>query len=152
MINYLIQIHNSPILLQIPRNCLPYANILPLGRPWFFCRLRLPQILRPKALNAIAWHQAQGHEVYIVTASAENWVAPWSQTLNVPCLGSRLEVKNGKVTGLLNGKNCNAAEKVCRIKEALQLTTYATIYAYGDSSGDKEMLAMAQHKGFRHFE
>lgn len=117
-----------------------------------FCRERLPAILRPKALNALAWHKAEGHVVYIVTASAENWVAPWSNTLGVPCLGSLLEVKDGRVTGLLSGRNCNGDEKVCRIKEAVHLTTYHTIYAYGDSSGDTEMLALAQHKGFRAFE
>lgn len=117
-----------------------------------FCRHRLPSLLRPKALNAIAWHLSEGHTVYIVTASAENWVAPWSNTMDITCLGSKLEVKDGLVTGLLDGKNCNGDEKVCRIREAVQLTTVETIYAYGDSSGDKEMLALAQHKGFRVFE
>lgn len=117
-----------------------------------FCRLRLPSLLRPKALNAIAWHQSEGHQVYIVTASAENWVAPWSETLKIPCLGSILEIKDGLVTGRLVGKNCNGNEKVCRIREAVHLTTYTTIYAYGDSNGDKEMLALAQHPGFRTFE
>ncbi|MBO9154409.1 HAD family hydrolase [Chitinophaga sp. GCM10012297] len=117
-----------------------------------FCSKRLPALLRPKALNAIAWHQAEGHKVYIVTASAENWVAPWSETLGIPVLGSRLEVKNGHVTGLLTGLNCNGNEKVCRIREAVHLTTFQTIYAYGDSSGDREMLALAQHRGFRAFE
>ncbi|MGX5819189.1 HAD family hydrolase [Chitinophaga lutea] len=117
-----------------------------------FCRERLPSLLRPKALNAIAWHLAQGHPVYIVTASAENWVEPWSRTLGVPCLGSRLEVTGGRITGLLLGKNCHGDEKVCRIRESIQLTPYNDIYAYGDSSGDREMLALAQHKGFRAFE
>ncbi len=117
-----------------------------------FCAKRLPALLRPKALNAIAWHQAEGHKVYIVTASAENWVAPWSETIGVHCLGSRLEVKDGRVTGLLTGRNCNGDEKVCRIREAVHLTTFETVYAYGDSSGDREMLALAQHRGFRAFE
>lgn len=117
-----------------------------------FCRHRLPSLLRPKALNAIAWHKAEGHTVYIVTASAENWVTPWSRTLGVTCLGTKLQKKNDVITGFLEGKNCNGDEKVCRIREAVQLTTFDTIYAYGDSSGDKEMLALAQHKGFRSFE
>ncbi|RPE08211.1 HAD family hydrolase [Chitinophaga lutea] len=117
-----------------------------------FCRERLPALLRPKALNALAWHKAEGHIVYIVTASAENWVAPWSNSLGIPCLGSRLAVNDGRITGLLHGRNCNGDEKVCRIKEAVHLTTFHTIYAYGDSSGDKEMLALAQHKAYRAFE
>lgn len=117
-----------------------------------FCRDRLPALLRPKALNALAWHKAEGHIVYIVTASAENWVAPWSNSLGIPCLGSRLEVAEGRLTGNLQGLNCNGDEKVCRIREAVHLTTFNTVYAYGDSNGDQAMLALAQHKGFRAFE
>lgn len=117
-----------------------------------FCRHRLPTLLRPKAIEKIKWHLAEGHTVFIVTASAENWVAPWSETLGVRCLGTKLEVKNGNVTGLLDGKNCNADEKVCRIEAAVNLADYNEIYAYGDTGGDKEMLAIAQHKGFRAFE
>ncbi|WP_109698003.1 HAD family hydrolase [Chitinophaga deserti] len=117
-----------------------------------FCRERLPELLRPKAVNAIAWHQSEGHAVYIVTASAENWVRPWAEKLGVPVLGSRLAIEDGRITGLLQGKNCNGDEKVCRIRESVKLTPYQTIYAYGDSSGDKEMLELAQHKGFREFE
>lgn len=49
-----------------------------------FCRERLPELLRPKAVNAIAWHLSEGHAVYIVTASAENWVRPWAETLGYP--------------------------------------------------------------------
>lgn len=116
-----------------------------------FCKERLPGLLRPKALNAIAWHQAEGHQVYIVTASAENWVEPWSKSLNIPCLGSKLEVRNGTLTGALEGRNCNGDEKVCRIRDAVRLTIFNTIYAYGDSSGDKEMLALADQKHFRPF-
>ncbi len=117
-----------------------------------FCRERLPELLRPKAVNAIAWHLSEGHAVYIVTASAENWVRPWAETLGVPVLGSRLAIHDGRITGLLQGKNCNGDEKVCRIRESVKLTPYQTIYAYGDSGGDKEMLELAQHKGFREFE
>ncbi len=117
-----------------------------------FCRERLPGLLRPKALNAIAWHQAAGHKIYIVTASASNWIAPWSSALSIPCIATLLEVKDGRITGRLEGRNCNGEEKVHRIKEAVHLTTFDTIYAYGDSGGDREMLAIAQYKGFRVFE
>lgn len=117
-----------------------------------FCKERLPALLRPRAVNAIAWHLSEGHAVYIVTASAENWVQPWAEKAGVPVLGSRLEVADGRLTGALTGKNCNGEEKVCRIREAVKLTPYQAVYAYGDSSGDREMLALAQHKGFREFE
>jgi len=47
--------------------------------------------------------------------------------------------------------NCNGKEKVSRIKEAFNLADFETVYAYGDSSGDKEMLAIATHAHFRPF-
>ena len=55
----------------------------------------------------------------------------------------------------LDGANCRAAEKVRRLDEWLahrQLGD-AVIWAYGDSDGDRELLARADHpllvKGFR---
>ncbi len=72
--------------------------------------------------------------------------------MGITVLGSRLEIRDGRLTGRLAGKNCNGNEKVCRIREAVTLTPYQAVYAYGDSSGDREMLALAHHKGFREFE
>ena len=48
--------------------------------------------------------------------------------------------------------NNNAEEKVARIKAAYNLADYDEIYCYGDSNGDKAMLALgtkAFYKPFR---
>ena len=34
-------------------------------------------ILRPKAMEKIAWHKEQGHKIVIVSASIECWLKPW---------------------------------------------------------------------------
>ena len=47
----------------------------------------------------------------------------------------------------LDGANCRAAEKVRRLEEwlATQHIDQATIWAYGDSEGDRELLQRADH-------
>lgn len=116
-----------------------------------FCTSALPAMIRPGAKAEIAQHLANGVRVIVVTASAENWVAPWCASMGIECIGSKLVVNNGKVSGMIDGLNCNGDEKVCRIEAAVTLADYEKIYAYGDSGGDKQMLAMAQVASFRPF-
>jgi phosphoserine phosphatase len=42
-------------------------------------------------------------------------------------------------------------EKVNRIRERYNLAEYSVIHAYGDSSGDKEMLNIATVRHYREF-
>ncbi|CAL1518268.1 HAD family hydrolase [Chitinophaga sp. MM2321] len=116
-----------------------------------FCQQRLPVLIREQALTAIRNHQQQGHRVVVVTASAQHWVAPWCNTENIGCIGSRMEVKDQYITGNLVGINCNGEEKVARIKQEFDLTQFNEIFAYGDSKGDKPMLALAQHAAYKPF-
>ena len=104
-----------------------------------------------------------------MSASIDNWVRPFFQhrgITDITVLGTQIEVVDGKVTGRFLSRNCYGEEKVHRICEALTTTTsnvYGTtslsfdrtqydIEAFGDSRGDKEMLAFAdkgQYKPFR---
>ncbi|HEY0274315.1 MAG TPA: HAD-IB family phosphatase, partial [Chitinophaga sp.] len=94
--------------------------------------------------EAIQEHLAAGHRVIVVTASAEEWVRPFCQGMGIEVIGSRMETDaEGRLTGKLLGLNCNGEEKVCRIKAQVDLSAYTSIYAYGDSSGDRPMLALA---------
>lgn len=116
-----------------------------------YVRQRLPVILRPAGLNKIAWHQSQGHEVVIVSASAESWLKPWTQAMKLELIATALEVKDGKITGKFTGKNCHGQEKVRRIQATYNLPDYAQIFAYGDTPGDKPMLALATHPFYKPF-
>lgn len=111
----------------------------------------LPKFFRPKALIEIERLKKAGVRVIIVSASAENWIKAWADKQNLELLGTRLEVKDNKITGRIEGKNCYGEEKVCRIKEGIDLDSYDDIYAYGDSSGDKQMLALARHGFYKPF-
>lgn len=100
--------------------------------------------LREEALERIEFHRAAGHELVVVSASPELYVAPVARRLGfAAALGTRLEVgPDGRLTGRLVGRNCRGPEKVLRLREWLGDETPA-IVAYGDSRGDRELLAFA---------
>ena len=116
-----------------------------------FTQKIIPTIIRKDGLLELKSRLAQKQEVCIVTASAENWVVPYFSKMGVKVIGTKLQVQQNKLTGKLSGKNCKAAEKVRRIKEEYELSNFENISAYGDSSGDKEMLSIATKIYYRHF-
>lgn len=111
----------------------------------------IEKILRPKAIEKINWHKNQGHKVVVVSASIECWLRPWCEKNNLELIATKLEIKDDIVTGKLLSKNCYGIEKVNRIKELYNLEKYDYIYAYGDSSGDKQMLEISHEKFYKPF-
>jgi HAD superfamily hydrolase (TIGR01490 family) len=107
----------------------------------------IPLLIRPAALSEILKLQEQGIRIVIVSASPGEWIEPWAKSLNVEVVATRLQYSNNTFTGKIEGLNCYGQEKVRRIHEEYNLTDYETIYAYGDSTGDKPMLSLA-NKGF----
>jgi phosphatidylglycerophosphatase C len=111
----------------------------------------IPELIRPKALEEIQKLQASGVTVVIVSASPENWIRPWADLRSIECLGTRLEVRDNALTGKIVQRNCHGEEKCARIRERFQLGEYTDIYAYGDTSGDKPMLALAAISFYKPF-
>jgi len=119
----------------------------------------LPCYVRPEALKKIAWHKEQGHTLVLISASIENYLTPWASSLGFErVLSSKLELAaDHTVTGRLIGENCWGQEKVRRLEEAFgkkvdEGGSRYTLYAYGDSRGDLELLAYADHPFFRKWE
>jgi phosphatidylglycerophosphatase C len=116
-----------------------------------FVEQSLSSMIRPGALAAIKGYIKNGDRVIVVSASPQNWITPWADPLGAEVLSTQLEIKSGRLTGNILGKNCNGVEKVSRIKKHLSLESYSHIIAYGDTSGDKEMLALAGEKYYKPF-
>ena len=116
-----------------------------------FAKDVIPGLVRPGSLERIRELQNQGISVIIVSASPENWISEWARSINAGLIATRLLVKGERLTGTIQGKNCYGEEKVNRIKTEYDLTGYQVIHAYGDSSGDKQMLAMATHRHYKPF-
>lgn len=108
-------------------------------------------ILRPEAMQRIAWHQQQGHQVVIVSASLECWLQPWCEQQGLGLLATQIDLSQPLITGRFLSANCYGQEKVNRIRAAYDLSQFNKIYAYGDSSGDKEMLALADEAFYKPF-
>lgn len=100
--------------------------------------------LRPEVRARADWHRTQGHELVLVSASPELYVAPIGRRLGFDAvLATRLEVDEaGNLTGRILGANCRGPEKIVRLRE-WRGDGVAIAYAYGNSSGDREMLALA---------
>ena len=111
-----------------------------------------PRFMRPDALKVWDdWGRRGAHRV-IVTASPVATVAPFAKRLGAEALLGTEFVFDAqdRITGDFAGPNCRGAEKVRRLKAAYG-DTMTLAAAYGDTSGDAEMLAMAQEAGFRVF-
>jgi HAD superfamily hydrolase (TIGR01490 family) len=104
------------------------------------------KLLLPRALDVFLRHVTMGHEVYIVTASMRDWIEPWACKHGVPVVGTEMEFMEGKLTGRFATPNCWGPEKAARVAEIVNLGKYDKIYAYGNSRGDLEMLALADEK------
>jgi len=108
-------------------------------------------ILRPKAMEKIAWHKEQGHKIVIVSASIECWLKPWCDKNDLDLIATKLEIQDGIVTGKFLTKNCYGIEKVNRVNESYDISEYDHIYAYGDSRGDRELLELADESFYKPF-
>src|SRR5688572_30206630 len=109
----------------------------------------LPGKVRPSALERIAWHQERGDQVAIVSASLDLYLAPWAASRGLDCICATLEERGGRLTGRYLGGDCCGREKVRRIRGRYDLGRYDTVYAYGDSGEDREMLEIAHRKYYR---
>jgi len=98
-----------------------------------------------------AWGERGVHRV-IVTASPETTVAPFARRLGAENLiGTRLAFDaQDRVAGAFLGENCRGEEKMTRLR-AVYGPEVRIAAAYGDTSGDAQMIAAAVEKGYRVF-
>ena len=105
--------------------------------------------LRNDVVEALRRHRDAGDTVLLVSASFEVYLRPLAELLGAhDVLATRLEVdEHGVLTGRLGGPNCRGPEKVVRLNEWLDRHAGGRravhVSAYGDSRGDRELLADA---------
>ena len=111
-----------------------------------------PRFMRPDALAVWNDWGVRGAHRVIVTASPTITVAPFARRLGAEALlGTEMAFDSqDRVTGAFAGPNCRGEEKVRRLR-AVYGDDVRLAAAYGDTSGDTEMLAMAEQPGFRVF-
>lgn len=107
------------------------------------------RILRPKGVASLERDCRAGRQVVIVSASVDNWVQPFFPGIGV--LGTQVEVVDGRLTGRFLTPNCYGREKVRRLLERFPDRSRYRLTAYGDSRGDREMLAFADEAHYKPF-
>ena len=102
--------------------------------------------IRPVMRRRIDWHREQGHRLVLVSASLAAYLEPFGQAAGFDeVIATRLEVNAaGHLTGRLLGANVRGEEKAVRLRAVLGPRP-VELWAYGDSAGDTQMLAMADH-------
>ena len=117
-----------------------------------FAELHARRLLRPDAVAAFHRWSGQGVRRIIVTASPEIIVAPFARGLGADDLiGTHFAVDSeDRITGDFVGANCRGPEKVVRLRERFGAGMRLQA-AYGDTSGDTEMLAAAEEPYYRVF-
>jgi phosphatidylglycerophosphatase C len=111
------------------------------------------RLFRPDALMRWEAHGREGDTRVIITASPEDVIAPFARRLGADRLiGTRLRFDaRDRVAGGFEGPNCRGPEKVVRL-EAVYGADVRLAAAYGDTSGDIEMLARADRPFMRLFQ
>ncbi len=110
-----------------------------------FAHAHLEAKIRPLTHDRLRWHLGQGHDVVIVSASPELYVRVVAEEVRAHgALGTRLAVDPlGQLSGGYLGHNCRGEEKMRRLDEWIRARhgdAAVTIYAYGNSRGDRRML------------
>jgi phosphatidylglycerophosphatase C len=153
-------VRSTPTLaLGVSRDVMKAALISRLLRGYPYAELRacgeafaagLAARVRPSMAERLAWHRGEGHRLVMVSASLDVYLWPLGQRLGFDAiLATSLEIgQDGRLTGRLNGANVRRAEKAARLRgwlgDELDGAPYE-LWAYGDSAGDRELLAMANH-------
>lgn len=113
-----------------------------------YARDVLPEVVRPQMLEQIRWHLQQRHTVVIVSGSLDLYLRPWCESLGLGLICNRLESHDGRLTGRYADGDC-APRKVDHIRQRYDLSRFQRIHAYGDSSEDRPMLALAHDRWYR---
>jgi len=116
-----------------------------------FTMKRIPDIVRPAAMNAIEKAKAEGSEVAIVSASVDIWLAPFCKKYDLKLICTKANFVNGIFSGTFASLNCNGKEKARRIKEVYDLSEFDKVIAYGDTEGDRAMFEIADEFHFKPF-
>jgi phosphatidylglycerophosphatase C len=127
----------------------PRTRLDEVGRAY---AAQLPALFRPEMVERLTWHREQGHAVVLVSASLATYLRPLADELGIDdVLAVELVAdESGRLTGaVVGGANTRGPLKAARLRAWLDarygMGTEVELWAYGDSAGDEELLAAADH-------
>ena len=135
------------VIVRFGYSGVPLATLEKNGQD--FARSYLSRALRPEAMQRIAWHKAEGHTVVVVSGGLDVYLAPWCKEHKLDLICSSLQHHQGVLTGRYLGQQCVLAEKARRVREQYDLDSFSTIYAYGDTPEDRDLLDLASKRYYQ---
>ena len=112
--------------------------------------------LQDWTVERLAWHRQAGHCCVLVSASPDLYLQRVARQLGFDGLVcTEMEVQGACLTGRMRTPNCHGEQKVLRLQAWLsarfggQSAQAMTLYAYGDTAGDKPLLRLARHAWYR---
>ncbi len=109
----------------------------------------LPTVIRSEAKQRLHWHQAQGDQIYLVSASLDVYLKEWCKAWGIELVCSELEVNNLRYSGGYVQGDCSGENKVNFLRRVVNVERFDKIYAYGDTYEDLPMLALADEKVYQ---
>lgn len=105
----------------------------------------LDRRLRPDVMARLTWHRDHGHELVIVSASLHTYLDHFAADHGFDhVIAVEMQVTDGVLDGGLVGPNVRGPEKAVRLCKWIgDDLDQVQLWAYGNSSGDRELLAMA---------
>ena len=106
----------------------------------------LARRVRPEMAERLAWHVGRATGRSLVSASLALYLEPFGALTGFDeVIATRLETgPDGRLTGRMDGPNVRAHRRPSGCGSTLGPDP-VELWAYGDSAGDREMLAMADH-------
>lgn len=97
-----------------------------------------------KVVKLLESFKEDGFKIVLVTASPDIYIGYFTKEFGYDgFICTKVEKKDGKLTGKLSGMNCNNEEKVKRIKESEYYSDSSEIITLGNSKGDHAMLGLS---------
>ena len=133
---------------RILRRCLggmPVARLRELGERFMAANAHV--LIRSAGLRRLQWHKEHGHRCVLISASIRLYLDRWAREAGFDdVLGTELEADaEGLFTGRFATEPCWGRAKVRRLRAHVGSLEGLTIYAYGDSVGDRDLLEIADH-------
>lgn len=117
-----------------------YNSFKELGKKY---AIRIEQLMYQDTKKELEKYIKDETKILIISASIKEWIAPWALQRGIQVIATNIDVKHDKITGKFSSRNCYGIEKVNRLKKEYPDRKNYYLVAYGDSSGDKELLEYA---------
>ena len=107
-----------------------------------FAETHLMNMLNDPIVDELHRHREQRDDVYFVSSNFSLVLRPFEKLWNAQgVIATEPEVIGGRFTGRISGRACDGEEKLSRVLAAFGEDRVRSATAYGDSRGDRPLLA-----------